>query len=1254
MAPYGVRITGQDLDTWSESPEANALLPVLVRRLLGAQLPSGRGRVQFRADAGVRFAGYDGVTDLVEPVLDAPAGPAVWELSVNARPQGKAEEDHAKRTESPGDVSPPATAYVALTARHWPGKEAWAQQKRRAGPWRDVLALDADDLARWLEGSPGVAAWFAAEVLGRPVDQLAGPRALLEAWSERTSPPLPAGVLLAGREEEAARVRAWAQAGPSILPVRGESHDEALHFAAAALTEGAADEDLETRVVVARSTAALEWLLAARTPQPLLILAAFPEVEGRATSARAHHLLVAHARGERLVGRDYVELRPLPRAALATALEQVLDAGRAQREAWACGGSVGALQRALGHGTRPAWAAAGTLAPEVRATLLAGAWSPAAAGDRTLIERLSAKSADEVDAVCAALAADGAVRRKEGAWTWRSANDAWGLLAERLTAAHLVSLAERACEALEEEDPEAGRALEERLMLAVQGQRRRHSAALRTGVATSLALLATQPLPDVPLGPVQRRALVAHAVRRILTRPWQRWAALAPELPTLAEAAPEAFLEAVEESLGAGGAGVAGLFAVEQGGFGPSPHVHLLWALEALGWEPARLQRVAHALGRLAAVDPGGQMANRPERSLRALLDPLWPQTQATAAERLAALESLWGIAPQVAWKIALGLVSEPRGWVLFAAHRPAFLPGPPPPRPPETLRIDVSMVMGALDAVLSRAGGDPERWADVLERLARWPAELRARALETLLTRAEALRARDPAGRAWAAARQHLVHVLSATKYGRPHPPEEQALARRAYQALEPQDLVQRTAWLFATNPQAPEAAGLDWEALDACYSQLRRSALQPFLARAERGQLLRALLRVVPSAGVLGFALGQLDDNGLEGLVLGSGLEPGAERADVVRGFLVARYPLAGAQWLAAVLAGLVQQGRREEAARAAEGLVPGGALWDVLESVGEGLPEVYWGLGPRLYGALTVDERLRAVRALLAAGRPAPALEVVSQWEDKGGAHLPAHLVLEVLEALLAAPDALRALGERGMAGYHVSRALAHLGTLDGADLERAIRLEAFYLPGLDHFGGAPRLFRALAETPALFAAAVEAAYGDASERADPQAERSRRRAGHQVLERWDGVPAEEAPSGEREVLLERWCREVTTLLGARGLGDIGWHEVARVLARGDGDDGVWPCRVARRLLEEGAHPDLADYLRTAKRALRGVYTKGVMEGGEQERALAGEFRRDEAALRAQGFSRAAALVHSLAQRYEADAEREDVRAAELRDP
>ena len=93
---------------------------------------------------------------------------------------------------------------------------------------------DADDLVHWIELYPAVGHWLAVTIGKRP----RGVQQLDEAWEEwslSTQWPLSADLILAGRDEDATQILRWLRGEPSVLPVQGESADEAVAFLHAAI-----------------------------------------------------------------------------------------------------------------------------------------------------------------------------------------------------------------------------------------------------------------------------------------------------------------------------------------------------------------------------------------------------------------------------------------------------------------------------------------------------------------------------------------------------------------------------------------------------------------------------------------------------------------------------------------------------------------------------------------------------------------------------------------------------------------------------------------------------------------------------------------------------------------------------------------------------------------------------------------------------------------------------------------------------------
>ena len=124
---------------------------------------------------------------------------------------------------------------------------------------------------------------------------------------------------------------------------------------------------------------------------------------------------------------------------------------------------------------------------------------------------------------------------------------------------------------------------------------------------------------------------------------------------------------------------------------------------------------------------------------------------------------------------------------------------------------------------------------------------------------------------------------------------------------------------------------------------------------------------------------------------------------------------------------------------------------------------------------------------------------------------------------------------------------------------------------------------------------------------------------------------------------------WVRTVTDFLTQSG------HARVLPIVLGDAlsgavtdEDGTWPCQPVRDLLESLGDSNLEKHLAVAKLNQLGVTSRGVYDGGKQERSLADKYKQaaDRVRLR---WPRSGALLDQLHGSYSDDARCED-RSAE----
>jgi hypothetical protein len=1234
-------ISGDDIALWAARIDAAAALPDLVRRLI---LATGQPQsILFRADGGTRYGGWDGTVDTTSAgSAFCPQGRSCWELSTEENVKKKLESDYKKR---PAD---PSSTYVAVSGRRFSKMQDWAAQKDRRGEWARVLAFDADDLATWLTEAPSVAVWFAAEHLRRPVDDISTPAEFLSEWSNQTRPPLPQGLLLLGTERKRAAqaVAEWVARGPGQLAVSGATREEALRFAVAAIVATPEEAGFSGRLLVVRSERALRW---AQRQRQSLILVPTLDAAGLLSSSNHHVVLAVDREGAQ---RADVEIGLVPYGLIEEELNRA-SIGEASRLARESGGSLPALLRLTGALGRPAWARTPTRV--LLGLALAGEWTGGAA-DLTAVGSLTAATAVEIENSCVQLSrcADPPLRLHRewhgpASWRWSSPKDVWTALCPYLTDAALEQFRATAVDVLAEENPIFSLPHEARFLAPIHGKVLTHSPMLRLGLTRSLVRLS---LSDESLGGLNRHrgSTLARSVVQTLLRPaWIAWASLSDVLPVLAEADPDAFLEALAQSLDLGEAGVAHLFS-QEGNFS-SPHTGLLWALERLGWSATRMPQVARALARLAQVDPGGRLSNRPSASLCNMLNTFRPSTNASVDERIATLKQLHGDFPIAAWPLTVRLASMLRGATVSSSNQPEFLPDFSETRTvsgPEFVQFGNAIA----DLLLLHVGTSIERWSELLKlRLAL--QSIRPSFFESLEAAIRSGQVTDPDQKLW----REVRLALHQANYKKPDPADQARLRLETlYKALTPADPVRQVAWLFSPPFSIPEHLPGGWPEEQARLDDLRRAALTHLYDPSNLVGL-RGLSASATQPLEVGVLLAKMPfADSLERVVM----DLAREEWSVIRpGFFAVLAAARGLSWSEQHLVDLVSRDRLQEATQTARMLPWRPDTWDLIARVGMGLREAYWKARPILYPENKGDAE-RFVSELIGVGALGEAFNVASHYPSE----LTAELLLNLLDALSTNPSEI-AKAEQGSWG--AQQLFERLNTDSAVDDERLAGLELRYLPWLVEPGDEGphnlRLFQALEKQPEFFAQLLAALYGPEGERADastddtPPAgeELERRRAAAQnafsVLEAWTGYPGRDLEGADQAEYIANWTQKVLEATSTSRRATFGETALAEVLARVPaGTDGIWPCEAARTLIEQG-RARFRDRLEVTKWTLRGVYNKGMFEGGGQEQSLAKPLREGAARLR-QAYPETAAFLDSFADSYEHEAKKEDDRARDGR--
>jgi hypothetical protein len=1246
---------------WADAVTAQSELPRLIRRLI---LETGGGVVQigFAAGSGVAAGGWDGTVLATEGTAFIPEGLSLWEISAGRNVSTKPDIDFDKRRSTPDGSPTESCTFIEVILRRWARRAQWARDKAELKRWKNVAALGVDGVETWLEDAPVTHAWI-SDRLGLAPYGIEAAETWWESWSQETSPKLPPAVVMAGREQAAQAFRERIADPAQITTISAASEEDVLAFVAAFAHVEAA----EGRGVVLSRTAFVDDMMAWRALRdrnsPLILL---PRGEARAEArpGSAHHIVVPLAGS---VAADVV-LQPLDAEAVTTALrDSGLEHKRADEAGHLARRSLKAMRRRLATKPelhRPSWAQLPVERLVLRA-LLAGRWNDRHPGDRQVVADLAGTNYEDLRDGVERLATNGDpyVSRVDQSLGLVSPVDAWMLLGGTLRDDDLQRFEGAVAMVLLALNPALELPAQERWRAAVLGKSLDHSRDLRRGIATSLTLLAVHGEHVALAGGATGTTWVTRVVWEVLARAnddasCKVWASLEDVLPLLAEAAPNALLDAVRVGVTGEEPLLLGMFTDDEDAtsFGlPGPHMGLLWALERLAWSPDHFGAAVDVLARLAELDPGGRSSNRPSKSLVEIFCPWYPNTAASVRQRLDVLTALRQRHGGIAWGLMLDTLMDMRGSHVisngphYRDWKPDHIVVPDPGLGLFTEQLAEWLVVDA--------GSDADRWGDVIECLPQLPTSARQAIVTALqsLVDAQTLEAAKHLN-LWGRLHAVIVHHRRfADAFWALPSAELDALTSIADQ-LQPTEPAQLHAWLF--HYQMPDLGDPsmreDVARYDEAVAERRRAAvIEIFAAGGLRG--LRLLVVTVAEPWTIGVAMADagLTADEIEVLAL---IETGTDAEKrLALGYLSRRFTQAGWEWLNELLEG----GGLSSFQRAQLLLLTRDfpRAWEQAKAAGPEVNLVFWrnfqvyGLG-RDFGFVThVAEQLMLV------DRPAATLHLLNIYLPHGGHHdvALAERIALALEAILDESESDPQMPS--LSAHEFTSLFAYLQECQtDLGLARLGHLEWAFLPMLG-FGARPdTLHQLMATEPAFFVEIVSTVFrpsagnGDIGEPSPDEVLRARN--GFQVLQSWRRVPALTERGSIDPVALRSWIAETRARLQAADRLKIGEESFGAVLAWAPSDaDGSWPCEVVRDLLEEmqSAHVDQGIVIATL--AKRGVTSRGLEEGGRQEQEL-GSTHQAGAELFRDRWPRTAAILRQLAESYELDARREEARAERFR--
>ncbi len=1244
-------ISALELGQWADTLQGRDKMPELVADLIWATASRVRRLRFLHGDMG-QVRGFDGYLDVDATSPFTPDEKSIWEFGTNGAGKTKAEGDYAKRTKEVAAKIRAECTLVIVSPRTWDTPtvkiEDWLVEKNKLGEWKRVVYLDGPLLEDWLAQSPAVASRWARHTFKRaPQHGVLSTDEFWESFSRRFDPPLVEDVLLAGRESQAEDLLRNLTQGSGRLAFAADTTDEVIAFAVAAIRKAPEPvrNSLEARTLIVETEEAARHLV---NTSNLIYL---PRLAARSCvgllKASGPTVISAGAEDKK---SDHVELKRPTSTQLGKAFTGMgMSESEGYEAARTCGRSLAVLARQKPSGTAelPKWIDdADALIP----AMLAGAWVCDVEHDQQVLSSLSQKPYDETEdeLLRFLVMQDSPIERIENLWATKAPVDAFLHLAPRVGRRHLeqfkAALAAVFQTAVASHKPPT--ANEPFVQRSKRDRETSHSEQLRNGLMTTLlhmAVLHKHAGFKVPGGDPQ--AFVDGLVKSIpgLSNDHTLMASLSQNLVLIAEASPGPFLEALERQLEGASPSIRPIFDEHPGMLTPvTYHCGLLWALEVIAWDAGYFERAVLCLAKLAEIDPGGKLSNRPINSLRAIFISWAPCTSVRTKRRLAVLQSTVMAVPSIAWALLTSLLPS-SGDTSSPTEKPKFREYEQDHSETLTYGLVWESEAKIIALAIDEANSIPERWITLINALQSFQQDPFNTAVERL---GEVLSAADADDRTqiWKALNLQVKHHQQYSNADWAMPKERIERLVSLINQYAPESLVENHTWLF--DDWTPPVDGMNDEETD--IVQLVENARLQAMKAVYEALGVQGVLQLAGRAKIPHFVIHSalcLELSYDERLALFAGLLVSAvQELELAAGIVIAdgiaRFE---EKWEQQVRSTLLGSGLdADRIARVIERIPENRPAWLYVESFGDEVARAYWAGKSPYPLKVSADELLYAVGKYREVGRPVAALSAVSRRLSE----IPTEEVVSLLMDGVAEQN-IKPGAQLATSFFDIEKVIRELAERPDMTLEKMASLEFAYLPMLRHDPKA--LHRMLLEQPSFFMQLVCLVFrAKGAEPVEASAlQKSHATTAYQLLKSLKSLPGQTDQEVNQDALLA-WCLELRGLAAEQNRLDVTDQLIGQVLAHApmSSTDGAWPHEAVRHVIEALASSQVELGIRIERINMRGTYCKAIGEGGDQERGLAQQAQ--EWAQASMNFIRTSAMLEIIAQSWLKDAEREDTRA------
>jgi len=314
-----------------------------------------------------------------------------------------------------------------------------------------------------------------------------------------------------------------------------------------------------------------------------------------------------------------------------------------------------------------------------------------------------------------------------------------------------------------------------------------------------------------------------------------------------------------------------------------------------------------------------------------------------------------------------------------------------------------------------------------------------------------------------------------------------------------------------------------------------------------------------------------------------------------------------------------------------------------WQFVKSLDSDVQNSYW----RDFGSLplnaTIEEMLEAVEELRRAHRSVVVLNSLYNNVTK----ISSKTLLSLLDDSVV--ELSNGNGASSMLSHSISEIFKELAKRGDLDLVEVAQREYVYLPLIEDSVEGLAIHALLAQDPAEYMGVIRNVFVSKDKNQDPNSSeevRTRARMSYRLLKSFHTIQGDKEGVID-EPTLRAWISEVRKQAAETGHEGITDEFIGQLLAHSQPEigTGTWPSSAVATTLEQIASDRVELGIEIERFNMRGVYSKGALDGGTQERELADRYSQWAQQATA---TRTSAMLGRIATEWEKRARQEDIEA------